>query len=582
MSWIERRTAWSAYWAMFAGQRRRVMAGASLALLQGLVLLPGPFLLQGLVDHALPGRRLDLLVQLGGVMIGLALVSTAATLASRWMLIVAIKDVTSRLRARLIEHLHALPPAFHSREDQGRLQSIVVNDTARLDSATAAMVSDILPSALALAGFVGVLLWLSPLLTACAVVAVVPALVLARYWARVFRDAYSAWRESFQAFSAGTVRSLRLMPLMRQAGIQGEELDARRADINTTAARHQRMAWVGTLQRVTHANTMRIGTLLVLMAGCWMLFTERLTLGELGAFYGALALLNAQITGLLNGIPTLVGADDTLASIHRLLNQPATPPYVGTRTHTLGGRIELQGVSFAYEPERPVLRSLDLDIAPGELAALVGPSGEGKTTLMQLILGLLRPDSGRVLVDGIALDELDVVHLRRQIGVVSQDVLLINGTIDDNIRLERPDASSEQIERAARLAHLDEFIATLPAGYSTPVGEGGTRLSGGQRQRLALARALVREPKLLLLDEPTHGLDPRAAAEVMRTLHSLHGLCSTLIITHDLALIKRADRVHLLSGGQLTSGDATRVQHDAAFDALRARLTSEAVAQPAL
>lgn len=580
MTWPERRAAWSAYWAMFAGQRRRVIAGAALALLQGLVLLPGPFLLKALVDHALPDRRLDLLFQLGGVMIALALVATLSTLGSRWLLIVAIKEVTSRLRARLIEHLHALPPAFHSREDQGRLQSIVVNDTSRLDSATAAMVSDILPSALALAGFVGVLLWISPLLTACVVVAVIPALLLARYWAKVFRADYSAWRESFQSFSAGTVRSLRLMPLMRQAGIQREELDARRADIESTAARHQRMAWTGTLQRVTHANTMRVGTLLVLMAGCWMLFTERLSLGELGAFYGAMALLNAQITGLLNGVPTLVGADDTLASIHRLLGQPAVPPYTGTRPHTLGGRIELQQVSFAYEPERPVLRGIDLVIEPGELSALVGPSGEGKTTLMQIILGLLRPDTGRVLVDGVPLDDIDVVHLRRQIGVVSQDVLLINGSIEDNIRLERPDATRAQIERAAALAHLDEFIATLPAGYATPVGEGGTRLSGGQRQRLALARALVREPKLLLLDEPTHGLDPRAAAEVMRTLHSLHGLCSTLIITHDLALIRRADRVHVLSGGRLASGDASAIEHDPAFDALRARLTSEAVARP--
>lgn len=581
VSWPERREAWGAYWAMFAGQRRRVVAGAAMALLQGLVLLPGPFLLMGLVNHALADRRVDLLLQLGAIMVGLALFSTLTALASRWLLIVAIKEVTSRLRARLLEHLHALPPSFHSREDQGRLQSIVVNDTSRLDSATAALVADVLPSALALAGFVGVLLWFSPLLTACTVVAVVPALVLARYWARVYRESYSAWRESFQAFSAGTVRSLRLMPLMRQAGIQREEIDARLADIDATAARHQRMAWMGTLQRVTHANTMRIGTMLVLMAGCWMLFTDRLTTGELVGFYGALALLNTQITLLLNGVPTLVGADDTLASIHRLLVQPAPPIYTGTRAHTLGGHIELQQVSFAYEPERPVLRGIDLVIAPGELAALVGPSGEGKTTLMQIVLGLLRPDTGRVLVDGIALDELDVVHLRRQVGVVSQDVLLINGSIEDNIRLERPDATRAQIERAAGLAHLDEFIATLPAGYATPVGEGGTRLSGGQRQRLALARALVREPKLLLLDEPTHGLDPRAAAEVMRTLHSLHGLCSTLIITHDLALIRRADRVHVLSGGRLATGDARSIEHDPAFDALRARLTSEAVVRPA-
>lgn len=580
MDWAERRTAWSAYWAMFTGHRRRVVVGASLALVQGLVLLPQPILLKELVNVALPDRRLDLLLQIGGAMLALSAISTGATLASRWLLIVAIKDVTSRLRVRLIEHLHALPAAFHSGEDQGRLQSILVNDTARLDSAAAAMVSDILPSALALTGFVAVLLWISPLLTACVALGIIPVLVLTRYWARVFRAAYSAWRESFQSFSAGTVRSLRLMPLMRQAGIQREELAARVGDINVVAERHQRMSWTGTLQRVTHGNAMRIGSLLVLMVGFWMLFTDQIDEGNLVAFYFAMALLTQQITGLLNGVPTFVGADDTLASIHRLLSQPAVPPYTGTRQHTLGGRIELSGVSFAYEAQRPVLRGLDFVIEPGELAALVGPSGEGKTTLMQIILGLLRPDAGAVHYDGIALDELDVVHLRRQIGVVSQDLLLISGTIEDNIRLERPDATRAQIERAAKAAHLDEFVASLPNGYDTAVGDGGTRLSGGQRQRLALARALVREPKLLLLDEPTHGLDPRAAGEVMRTLHSLHGLCSTLIITHDLALIKRADRVHVLDGGRLTSGTAQAIEHDAAFDALRSSLTREVALPP--
>ena len=224
------------------------------------------------------------------------------------------------------------------------------------------------------------------------------------------------------------------------------------------------------------------------------------------------------------------------------------------------GAVAFEDLSFSFQPGTPpVLSNINLAVEAGTFVGIVGQSGSGKSTLMKLLPRLYSPDSGRILIDGYDIDKVELYSLRRQIGIVPQDPLLFSGTVAENIALTRPDAESEEIVRAARLACAHDFIMELPLGYSTPVGERGSSLSGGQRQRLAIARTLLGNPKLLVLDEATSALDYETERRVCDNLvENLHD-CTVFFITHRLSTIRRADRVVMLHQGAIVESGT----HDA-------------------
>ena len=218
--------------------------------------------------------------------------------------------------------------------------------------------------------------------------------------------------------------------------------------------------------------------------------------------------------------------------------------------------MRLEGVGFAYAPGREALRGLDLEVHPGERVALVGASGAGKTTVVQLLLGFLRPDTGRILVNGVDLDGLDLADWRRHLAWVPQQPRLFAGTLLDNIRLGRPEADLGAVRRAARLARAADFIEALPQGYATQVGEGGVGLSGGQIQRVALARAFLRDAPLVILDEPTASLDPASEDLVQAGIDDLAAGRTLLVVAHRLRTVRRADRILVLDAGRVVeAGD---------------------------
>jgi ATP-binding cassette subfamily B protein len=249
---------------------------------------------------------------------------------------------------------------------------------------------------------------------------------------------------------------------------------------------------------------------------------------------------------------TIQRAAGSLARITELLDEPLTiadgPDAVPLAP--VHHELRLERVSFGYD-DRPVLRDLSLTIPAGQHVAIVGPSGAGKSTLLNLLLRFWDPTEGRVLVDGQDLRDLQVASLREQIGVVLQDPFIFDTTLRENIALGRPDATDAEIVAAARGARLHEYITSLPAGYDTVVGERGVRMSGGQRQRLAIARALLRQPSLLILDEPTSALDAQTEREILDTLTELAQGRTTISITHRLSLAATADRIFVLADGRL-------------------------------
>lgn len=242
-----------------------------------------------------------------------------------------------------------------------------------------------------------------------------------------------------------------------------------------------------------------------------------------------------------------------MASTRRILDLLAVERRIlpGERSlpEPVAGAITFEGIEFAYGDRDPVLRGLDIAVPAGETHAVVGVTGSGKSTLVKLLLRLYEPTAGRITVDGIDIRELGFASLRGAIGLVSQDVFLFSGTVAENIAYGKPDATREEIERAARLAEAHDFIAALPEGYDTVVGERGQKLSGGQRQRLSIARALVRDPAILVLDEATSAVDNETEAAIQRSLESVARGRTTLVIAHRLSTVRGAHRIHVLERG---------------------------------
>jgi ATP-binding cassette subfamily B protein len=292
----------------------------------------------------------------------------------------------------------------------------------------------------------------------------------------------------------------------------------------------------------------------ILVAGGAAVAAGQMTIGGFLSFWVAAGLMNQQIMTIVGAIPEVIAGNESMVTLHQFARSCEPRPYHGREVIRFGGSITMHGVDFGYGGA-PVVREVCLDIRPGVTVAIVGPNGAGKSTLLYLILGLYRPLRGTLRADGVSYDRLDLVELRRGIGVVMQHPTFFAGTVRDNITYGYPEATQEEITVAARLALADEFIQALPQGYDTPIGEGGMLLSGGEVQRIAIARALLRRPKLLILDEPTNHLEHAAIHRLLDNLAGLDQRPGVLVISHDREVLGYADRIHRLADGLLMPCD---------------------------
>ncbi len=296
------------------------------------------------------------------------------------------------------------------------------------------------------------------------------------------------------------------------------------------------------------------GTILLLWFGGRDILARRMTPGDLIAFIGYLGMLYSPILMLLRVSDVIT---QVMAAIDRIFITFDTAPDVAEKKDAIAlppieGRVEFQDVSFAYQVDEIVLKDISFVAEPGKVVALVGPSGGGKTTLVNLIPRFYDPTSGRILIDGYDLRDVRLNSLRAQIGMVLQETFLFAGSIKDNIRYGKPDATDDEVVEAAIAANAHEFIVEFPDGYETELGERGVRLSGGQRQRIAIARAILPNPRILILDEATSSLDSESEALIQEALDELMKRRTTFVIAHRLSTVMNADEILVIEEGRIT------------------------------
>jgi ABC-type multidrug transport system fused ATPase/permease subunit len=460
------------------------------------------------------------------------------------------------LRTRLFAHLHTLSASFFDRRRLGDTLSRLTGDLAAIETLVLSGVVGFFSSVLEILVFTGVLFYLDWRLATVSLIVVPAFWTAARLFARRIKVATRELRARAGSITAVAEESLNSAALIQAYGREGAEVERFTAQSLGSLRATLTATRVGALFGPVVDLVQVMGVLTVVGFGIWELDAGRITLGGLLAFLVFLSQLYKPVEGLGALSTALFAASASAERTIELLDQhPAvsSSPYPVRLGDTAREALQMERVSFVYPGTAvEVLRDVNFTASPGEITAVVGASGAGKTTLLKLLLRFFDPTQGRILIGGLDLRDLDTEELRANIAIVLQETLLLDGTIADNIRAGRPDATDAKVIAAATAADAHDFIMSLPDGYGTRVGQRGRLLSGGQRQRVAIARAMIRDAPILLLDEPTTSLDAAAAQRILAPLRRLMAGRTTILISHNLLTVSDADRILYLESGRVT------------------------------
>jgi ABC-type multidrug transport system fused ATPase/permease subunit len=467
--------------------------------------------------------------------------------------------LTLDLRLRLYEKLQDQSAAYFAERRTGDLLARLTGDVESVQDVVVRGTDSVLANMLRLLGVAVIFIVLQPVLGLIVLVPMVlVGLLLARYNRRV-RPIYRAARQRLGDMSArlaDNLSGIRVIQSFAQEQRESEEMEqlGRRLYDERVEAVKLRNRVFPVIRWVAN-----FGNVLMLGGGVFFILRGQFTLGGLLAYRGYGRYFYGPIDDLVSINDLLQQAAAAGRRIFEVLDSPVTvvdAPGSRPLPVPLRGEVRFEGVTFGYDRTRPVLKDVTLHIKPGERVALLGPSGVGKSTLLALVARLYDPDRGRVLIDECDLRNVTLHSLRKQVAQVHQETFLFNATALENLRYGRADATREEVEAAARAANAHNFLDALPEGYDTLVGERGVRLSGGQKQRLAVARALLTDAPLLLLDEPTSAVEPESEALIIEALERLMQGRTTLIVSHRLSLARTADRVVVIVAGRIVENGA--------------------------
>ncbi|AEV84771.1 ABC transporter [Actinoplanes sp. SE50] len=544
-------------WRLLAPSRWRVLAALLAFGIKDSPVWLLPLLTAGIIDVVVEHRPMGQLWFNAAVLAVVLLQNLPVTMLWVRLMSRIVRSLGTRLRSMLASRLQHLSIGYHTRTGTSLAQTKVVRDVENVElmlqqvTQTGASALFILLGALTLTAlrvpqFVGVFLLVVPV--AAGLVAVVRRLSGARN---------EQFRRRMEQLNARVGEMSTLMPITRAHGLEQVALHRVRGTVEEVGAAGFRLDLInGRLGALSWVSYQLLGAACLVGAG-WAAYTGMLPVsaGDVVLLSSYFALLTSAVVMLFGLAPIITRGLESLRSIGEVLQAPDIEHNEGKRVVTqVTGAIELRDVRYGFDPQphvAPAVDGIDLRITPGETIALVGASGAGKSTVLNLLLGFLRPTSGSILLDGVEMEEIDLRTYRRFLSVVPQESVLFDGTVRENVTYGRADVPAATVRAALRDANALDFVEQLPAGWDTVVGERGARLSGGQRQRLAIARALVRDPRVLLLDEATSALDGESEQQVQQALARLMHGRTTVVVAHRLSTIRTADRVAVLDAGRI-------------------------------
>jgi ATP-binding cassette, subfamily B, bacterial len=534
---------------------RRLLLVLVLSLLGTLLSLGVPFLSRALVDDALTPRD-------GGALVRIVLVFAALTIASFAINVVSglrytrvSAEILFDMRLALFRHLQRLSPRFYATMPLGQIVSRINSDIGEIQRVAAELALAWVGSAVYLVGSVVILLRLDPVLFIVSLVVLPPAVWTVFRFRRSLEQSIATLRDRSAGIGTFLIESLQGMKLVTSHNAQEREVARFRERNDSFIQALMRMRWATYLAGGLPGLLLAFGTGVVFLVGGWRVIEGTITLGTLVAFIAYQMRLLGPVQGLMGLYTGIATARVSIRRVHEILDAPVdvVEAPAARALSTARGEVTFDDVTFSFGRGDRVLDGASLTIAAGERLAIVGPSGGGKSTIADLLVRHLDPESGRILLDGIDIRTVRLDDLRRLVTVVDQQPFVFNASIAENIRYARPSADDEETLAAADAAGLRDLIARLPQGMDTPLGEQGRTLSVGERQRVAIARAFLADPAVLVLDEATSALDPATERVVIEGYEALMRGRTTILITHRHEVARRADRIVELHNGRIAA-----------------------------
>ncbi|PWR07123.1 multidrug ABC transporter ATP-binding protein [Micromonospora acroterricola] len=485
--------------------------------------------------------------------LGLYLAASVLSWWQGWLLNGVVQRTVLRLRAEVEEKLNRLPLPYFDRQPRGELLSRVTNDIDNISTSLQQTLSQLLTSLLTVVGVLGVMFWISPLLALVALVAVpLSVLVTQRIAKRSQQQFIAQWKHTGE-LNGQIEEAYTGHELVKVFGRQ-REVEAAFAAKNEELFRASFGAQF--ISGIIMPSMMFIGNLsyvAIAVVGGLRVASGTMSLGDVQAFIQYSRQFTQPLTQLASMANLLQSGVASAERVFAVLDaeEQSSDPAEPARVTDPHGRVEFEHVSFRYAPDKPLIDDLSLVAEPGHTVAIVGPTGAGKTTLVNLIMRFYELDAGRITLDGVDITTMRRDDLRGRIGMVLQDTWLFGGTIRDNIAYGRPDATEEEILAAARATFVDRFVRSLPDGYDTVIDEEGSNVSAGEKQLITIARAFLAEPSLLILDEATSSVDTRTEVLLQRAMAALRSDRTSFVIAHRLSTIRDADLILMMENGRI-------------------------------
>lgn len=515
--------------------------------------LAGPYLMGVAIDQFIATKRVDGLAQIALLMLAIYFLNNLFQAIAAWLMARISQTALKQMRKDLFQHLQTLPLAFFDQRSAGELMSRLTNDIDAINQAVSQNVTSLLASVLSMLGILIAMFVLDRWLALTSLL-VVPIMFwftqfVARYTRRGFRELQKCLGD-LNGVMEEALSGQKVVKAFRRNESVIESFRQRNEEVFRAGVSANSYALL--LMPLTNV----LGNFFVIVIaglGGWLALQGLVSVGIIATFisYGQ-SFINPlrQLANMYNSIQAaLAGAERVFEIIDTPSEADATP----TSMHlgTIRGDVRFEHVNFGYQPGQPIIKNMSLNARPGEIIALVGPTGAGKTTIINLLTRFYEIDSGCITIDGKDIREIPKADLRRKLGVVLQDTFMFSGTVMENIRYGRMDASDEEVVRAAEMADADHFIRQLPQGYQTQLSERAGNLSQGQRQMLAIARAILADPSILILDEATSSVDTRTEARIQRALLRLMQGRTSFVIAHRLSTIRDADHVLVINHGEI-------------------------------